>query len=421
MDSISTGKFIAKKRKERKLTQNELADLLQVTNKAISRWETGEGYPEISILPHLADRLGCTIDEILKGGNLSLEPSNDLKAISKFEMMSLLSIAMLIFGFLIGVMLIYLTKDKYWALLPFFTFGFIGLGFFIYFRYRYINDSAYQDSDKQRIKRYTWKVTLVVISLIYALLPMYLFVLTFNFFGNPIVVEDAYLRFSNYLWIAPLMVLIGDSITLLIIHMIKLVKINIDQGDLKVSSLYSFIAFVHLMIVFVLFYTRISHDTLIFTVPLALFYTFIPYFIVWIKNKENVALSLINFVFGSAIIFFSFIHIEQRKIYIPQGTGGAYNPLDLLLLYYIPFMLIILIVSIVGLIKELKKKEAYTLGLFAYKNLIYLSVFFLLFFIFAATQNWDLMRRLSIIIIPVWYLQDFYMRFGIKRVSNHMK
>jgi len=67
MNSIDCGKFIADLRKKKKLTQNELADLLRVTNKAISRWETGEGFPDVTLIPQLAKILNVTADELLEG------------------------------------------------------------------------------------------------------------------------------------------------------------------------------------------------------------------------------------------------------------------------------------------------------------------------------------------------------------------
>ena len=65
MDAEAMGKRIAQLRKARNLTQQQLADQLNVTNRAISRWERGDGYPEITLLPKLADSLGVTTDEIL--------------------------------------------------------------------------------------------------------------------------------------------------------------------------------------------------------------------------------------------------------------------------------------------------------------------------------------------------------------------
>ncbi len=59
------GAKIADLRKEKGLTQAQLADLLNISNKTVSRWETGEGYPEITLLSPLARALGVTVDELL--------------------------------------------------------------------------------------------------------------------------------------------------------------------------------------------------------------------------------------------------------------------------------------------------------------------------------------------------------------------
>ena len=73
MDSIKTGEWIAARRKEKELTQKDLAARLGVTDKAVSRWETGKGYPDISLLPALAEELGCTVNELLSGKRLTSE------------------------------------------------------------------------------------------------------------------------------------------------------------------------------------------------------------------------------------------------------------------------------------------------------------------------------------------------------------
>lgn len=67
MDSDKTGKFIAELRKAKGMTQQELADMLNLSNKTVSKWETGSGSPDISNLPILADILGITVDELLRG------------------------------------------------------------------------------------------------------------------------------------------------------------------------------------------------------------------------------------------------------------------------------------------------------------------------------------------------------------------
>ena len=67
MDSKKMGKLIAIQRKQLSMTQQNLADKLDITNKAVSKWETGEGYPDICVLPALAEILKVTVDELLKG------------------------------------------------------------------------------------------------------------------------------------------------------------------------------------------------------------------------------------------------------------------------------------------------------------------------------------------------------------------
>jgi transcriptional regulator with XRE-family HTH domain len=62
---LQTGELIRQKRKELGLSQGQLADLLKIQNTTISRWETGEGYPDISILVELTKVLKVTITELL--------------------------------------------------------------------------------------------------------------------------------------------------------------------------------------------------------------------------------------------------------------------------------------------------------------------------------------------------------------------
>ena len=67
MDNVQTGRLIAELRKKQGLTQQQLADKLNLSNKTISKWESGSGSPDISNLPVLAEALGISVDELLKG------------------------------------------------------------------------------------------------------------------------------------------------------------------------------------------------------------------------------------------------------------------------------------------------------------------------------------------------------------------
>lgn len=59
-------KFITRLRKEKNLTQAELGKIIQVSDKAVSRWERGLGFPDIGTIEPLADALGVSVGEIMK-------------------------------------------------------------------------------------------------------------------------------------------------------------------------------------------------------------------------------------------------------------------------------------------------------------------------------------------------------------------
>lgn len=67
MDAKVTGKIINTKRKEKGLTQLQLARLLNVSNRTVSKWENGDGFPDITLLPDISKELDVTIDELLTG------------------------------------------------------------------------------------------------------------------------------------------------------------------------------------------------------------------------------------------------------------------------------------------------------------------------------------------------------------------
>lgn len=71
MDNIRFGSFVAQLRKERGLTQKELAQRLHVTDKAVSKWETGRGFPDLKLLEPLAQTLEVSLVELLQGERTS--------------------------------------------------------------------------------------------------------------------------------------------------------------------------------------------------------------------------------------------------------------------------------------------------------------------------------------------------------------
>lgn len=128
------GSFIASLRKEKGLTQEDLATQLHITKQAVSRWERGIGYPDIGILESLADLLGVGIDELINGRRNEREDSHaeaitairriisislSQKADKRYRMLTITEIIMCIVGTLCVVyssqysIAMYLTLRSY--------------------------------------------------------------------------------------------------------------------------------------------------------------------------------------------------------------------------------------------------------------------------------------------------------------------
>ncbi len=76
MDQVKIGKFIAECRKNKKLTQAQLAEKLNITDRAISKWETGKGMPDSSIMLDLCRELEITVNELLSGEVIKMNEYN---------------------------------------------------------------------------------------------------------------------------------------------------------------------------------------------------------------------------------------------------------------------------------------------------------------------------------------------------------
>ncbi len=109
MNNKKTGLFIAELRREHSLSQKQLAERLSVTDKAVSKWETGRSAPDISLLVPLAEILGTTVTEILKGESLKQEKLNEasneiiVKTIKKSKVKTIWAVAIVLIA--VSVML----------------------------------------------------------------------------------------------------------------------------------------------------------------------------------------------------------------------------------------------------------------------------------------------------------------------------
>ena len=73
MDQIKIGKFIAECRKKNNLTQMQLAEKLNITDRAISKWENGKSMPDSSIMLELCNELKISVNELLSGEMIEMK------------------------------------------------------------------------------------------------------------------------------------------------------------------------------------------------------------------------------------------------------------------------------------------------------------------------------------------------------------
>lgn len=172
MDTNKIAEFIKTKRKEKGLTQEELAEKLFVTEKAISRWETKRGTPDISLLIPLAKELDVTVAEILNGEEKD-SVENVIRYINinkkeKFNIGLIVSVILYILSLL--VFLIYL-KFEYSKLITnnYFTrLLLVVISIMLVVIGNYIISNRYIDKieDKNKLKKITLIISLIYYSIL---------------------------------------------------------------------------------------------------------------------------------------------------------------------------------------------------------------------------------------------------------------
>lgn len=83
MDQKKTGNLLKKLRSEKGLTQEQLAEILNVSNRTVSRWETGSNMPDISLLVEIADFYDISIPEIINGERKSEKMNEEVKEVKE--------------------------------------------------------------------------------------------------------------------------------------------------------------------------------------------------------------------------------------------------------------------------------------------------------------------------------------------------
>ncbi len=132
MNQTEIGKFIAKCRKEKKLTQAQLAEKLNITDRAVSKWETGKSMPDSSIMLALCEILEITVNELLSGEKVDMESyeekvdenlialkRKDESDMTKNAIISILFSVTLLVGIMVCLICdIAISRNLTWSLIP---------------------------------------------------------------------------------------------------------------------------------------------------------------------------------------------------------------------------------------------------------------------------------------------------------------
>ena len=123
MDQEKIGNFISKKRKEKKLTQEQLAEKLGVTDRTISNWENGKNMPDLSLFKPLCDELDISINELMSGEEIddkyylnTLEENivnmvSDIEKSKKKKKKIIVGLVVLLFILFIGCRMFYMNYE----------------------------------------------------------------------------------------------------------------------------------------------------------------------------------------------------------------------------------------------------------------------------------------------------------------------
>lgn len=333
MDQIKIGEFLKQLRKEKNMTQQEAADALYVSQKTISRWETGEGIMDISIIQEVAAFYGVTVDELLSGerkANIQIDIKNNTKKeinINKTMNIYLFSsLGALLFLSLLGLILTSVLLNE--RLVFLFTFiGFLtslGIYLFGYFDNKNIIKNNKSIITKNLIFSDIYFVCLIIY--IYPILE-----LEYRLMNYKTTLLIIYLIFV-YFWIRKIFIYNEKDIVLIkkkmnLVLMITQIFFVLTIFGFKIKYSYGGMNQLDPNIIFSLYFEKLIPDytfRIIGGIFMALSITGIIFS--YIKNKK--ILSIISFVCGiiSSIIIYMDLYlfnwskiIEKQLIISPIG------------------------------------------------------------------------------------------------------
>ena len=177
MDQIKIGKFIADCRKDKNMTQRQLADILEISDKTISKWECGKGLPEVQFMIPLCELLGINVNELLSGEKNSageyqkkaeenmLTLVKENKYVKTYKPLAGWLVSFVVFALFLGFGWNSLGNAQILSkIVIIMAMAFVDVLFTIIFKGEYVywivygpNYETAKNSDSERRKTYAWK------------------------------------------------------------------------------------------------------------------------------------------------------------------------------------------------------------------------------------------------------------------------
>lgn len=227
MAKNTIGKFIAALRKANGMTQQEVADRLNVSNKAVSRWERDECLPDLMLIPALAEMFGVSCDELLKGERISNRPPKENgearvekqraaminKALLDFKTMSYIAIALAALGLIcmFGIAYGFYRSSIAFAVMMIFEAAAVTLGVLALSRAKGLKDGSelLKDAPAEQIERFEAEIAKLSFAVFFAAFAVILLSLPLVVLSGGSGVLSIYSYFTLFfVWIAALIALV---------------------------------------------------------------------------------------------------------------------------------------------------------------------------------------------------------------------
>ena len=205
MDMVKMGSFLAQLRKDHNLTQAELGEKIGVTNKTVSRWETGNYMPPVEMLEQLSNLYDLTINELLSGRKLSTE---DYKEMAEVNIKETLKES----AFKVKVrQMCRIFWKRFYIFIPILLAAFFGLGYFRQFNKLFYGDTIFERFPDETIRQIAFQSGCIAALINTIIVLLVVFIVTLLTAERKISPADEpkslkKLRFIRKIFIAPFVV-----------------------------------------------------------------------------------------------------------------------------------------------------------------------------------------------------------------------